>query len=376
MQLGKLLGPPAPTATRTVRAHRLIPLVVAASILLTSPAARAGFVDTTLGAAGPGNFAIFTLGGTNLSNTDATLNGPGQTTGNVGIASAGNIALNSSTPPAIVGNLYLGNTSTTSGSASPLSSQVSGSIFTNQDSFLGTGSSTGFWTGGTTNATGAVAAALNAAKTFAALTPNSTIASVGSGTTTLTSTATGTGTYVVDVTGNITLGNNDNLILSGAAGTQFVLNVAGNISLNGGNNFSGGDIKLAGGLTAADVVINVTSTSSGDNVTAAGGSSTAMPGDLGYNPANPTNTLPNAYIQGILLDVAGGVGFSPGAVYGEIIGGGNEVRLVSGSQVNGVTPSPPAVPEPSTIALGLTGVFGFGLASLRRFRRQRAGAAA
>jgi hypothetical protein len=60
------------------------------------------------------------LGGTAVSVTDTTMNGPGTTTGNVGIASSGNIALNSSTAPAILGNLYLGSTANTSGSASDL----------------------------------------------------------------------------------------------------------------------------------------------------------------------------------------------------------------------------------------------------------------
>lgn len=333
-----------------------------AVVLMAGASASADTIANELGSAGPSNFAILALGGTNVSNTDGTLNGPGQTLGNVGIASSGSIALNSSTPPAIKGNLFLGNTSNTNGSASPVSGQVSGTIYTNQDSYLGTGSSTGFWTGGTTTATGAVKDALNAAKTFNAMTANQTLATINGGTTTLTSNATGSGSYVVDVNGNINLNNNDVLTLSGAAGTQFVLNVSGNITLNGGNNFSGGEIRLAGGLTASDVVINVTSTTSGDNVTAAGGSSKATAGELGYDAANPNNTLPNAYIQGILLDAAGGISFSPGAVYGEIIGGGDEIRLVSGSQTMTMSKQGQgqSTPLPSSALAGmvLLGVFG------------------
>jgi hypothetical protein len=367
MRFGALLGPPASPATRGWTSL-LVPILAAAGTLLVSPTARAGYITDQLGAAGPGNFAIFALGGTNLSSTAGTLNGPGQTTGNVGVASAGNIALNSSTPPAIIGNLYLGNTVTTSGSSSPVSGQVSGTIFTNQDGFLGTGSSTGFWTGGNTTATGAVSDALNAAKTFAGLSANQTVSNITSNTTLTAGTLGPNNTWVVNVTGNINLGNNEVLTLSGAAGTQFILNVAGTITLNGGNNFSGGEIRLAGGLTAADVVINVTSTSSGDNVTTSGGSSP--------DPNNPGNTLPNASIQGILLDVAGGIGMAPGAVYGEIIGGGNEIRLVSGSEVQGAQGAQVSgVPEPSTLVLALTGVAGIGLAGLRRVRQRRAVAA-
>jgi hypothetical protein len=321
---------------------------------LAAPQAHAGLITTELGAAGPVNFAIFSLGGTNLNLTDDTLNGPGQTTGNVGVASNGNIALNSSTPPAIIGDLYLGNTATTGGSASPLSGQVSGSIFTNQDAFLGTGSAQtppGFWGGGTVTASGAVAQALTAAMFFNNLAADQTLGNI-TGTQTLT--ATHTGYYVVDI-GNLNLGNGEHLTLSGPAGTQFVLNVGGNITLTGGN---GSGIDLLGALTVNDVVINVTSTSSGDNVTASGGSSP--------DPNHPGNTLPNAVINGILLDVAGGIGFSPGMVNGEIIGGGNEIRLVSGSQAQ-----PPPVPEPATIVGALSCLIPLGLAGLLRLRRRR-----
>ena len=336
-----------------MRLHRLLTLaaaLAAAGLLMLGTTAQAD-IASELGAAGPSHYAIFALGGVNLNMTDATLNGPGQTMGNVGIASSGNIALNSSTPPAIIGNLYLGNSSTTNGSAGNLAAQVSGTIFTNQDAVLGTGSvptPPGFWGGGTVTASGAVAQALNAAKFFNSLTPDLTLSSITSTTTLTTTSSTHTsGYYVVNVTGNINLGNNQILNLvqgSGVSGVQFVLNVAGNISLNGGNNFSGGEIRVSG-LNNTDVVINVTSTSSGDNVTASGGSSP--------DPSHPGNTLPNAYIQGILLDVAGGIGFSPGMVFGEIIGGGNEIRLVSGSQVNGSSSQTPTAPEPSSMAMVL-----------------------
>jgi len=329
--------------------RRLVPVVAAAGISTLGPAARAGLIVDQLGTAGPGHFAILSLGGTTVSVTDPTLNGPGQTTGNVGVASIGKIALNSSSPPAIIGDLYLGNTTSTSGSAGSIANnlgaranlRVSGTISQNQDAFLGTGSSTGFWTGGTTTATGAVADALAAAMFFKKLTADQTIG--GNITSSKTLTATHGGYYVINVTGDVKLGNGEFLTLSGAAGTQFVLNVAGNIKLTGGN---GEGIILAGGLTTTDVVINVTSTSGGDNVTASGGSSP--------DPHHPGNTLPNAVINGILLDVAGGIGFSPGMVNGEIIGGGNEIRLVSGSQVNG--PTITSVPEPTPIALALAGL--------------------
>lgn len=355
--------------SRNLKVAIAVTLMVLSLAVLSASQARAGYVTDTLGAAGPGNFAIFSLGGSNLSTTNDTLNGPGQTTGNVGVASSGSIALNSSSPPAIIGNLFLGNTANTNGSAGNLSAQVSGTIFTNQDAFLGTGSvqSPGFWSGGTVTASGAVADALNAAKTFANLAPNKTLGDI-TGNTTITSTATGTGTFVVDVGSINENGSGKNLTLSGAAGTQFVLNVSGTITLNGGNNFSGGDILLAGGLTPNDVVINLTSTSTGDNVSAAGGSSP--------DPNHPGNTLPNAQINGILLDVTGGVGFSPGLVNGEIIGGGNEIRLVSGSQVNGAGgDTGPDIATPAPPSVVLLGLGGLGLMVILSRSRRRLAAA-
>ena len=319
-------------------------LFVAALLLggMSGAHAYGDSIVAELGAAGPGNYAILGLNGTSV-----TLNGPGQTTGNVGVTSPGNIALNSSSPPAITGNLYLGNTATTSGSASPLSSQVSGTIFTNQNATLAT----------------AATAAANAETFFNGLAVDQTIASVGSGNTTLT--ATHSGFYVVDVTGNIALGNNDNLILSsgGISGVQFILNVGGDITLNGGNNFSGGEIKFAGGLTQNDVLVNLTKTTNNDNFTSSGGSSP--------DPANPGNTLPNAYINGIVLDLNGGIHLSPGQVRGEIIGGGNEINLVSGSQVNALTPTATTVPLPAPVIAGgvLIGACGLIQFRIRRARR-------
>lgn len=298
--------------------------------------AHADTIVSDLGTAGPGNFAILGLN----SSDKITLNGPGQTFGNVG--AFGDVALNSSSPPAILGQLLLGTSGNTGGSSGNLSAQISGGI-------VQTAASNTFLVN-------AASAALSAANTFKGLTADQTITTDITSTTTLT--ATHSGFYVVNVNANISLGNNDKLILTQAAGVnaQFVLNVDGNITLNGGNNFSGGEIVLAGGLTQNNVVVNVTSTAN-DNVTSSGGSSA--------DPAHSGNTLPNAYIQGILLDVNGGIHLSPGQVYGEIIGGGSEINLVSGSQVtsNSVT-----TPLPSTAFSGaaLLGVLGAGLAVRKR----------
>lgn len=295
---------------------------------------------------GPGNYAILGLNGTAV-----TLNGPG-TTGNVGVTAGGSAALNGSSGPAIVGNLYLGTGATTNGSASPVSSQVSGMILQ---------------TAATNTSLDAAAAAATSAEHFfanLAATQSLPVADNGSITSGTTLHASQTGFNVIDVN-NISLGNNDVLTLSGdgIAGAQFVVNVSGNITLNGGNLFSGGEIRLAGGLTQNDVLINLTSTAN-DNFTSSGGSST--------DPSNPHNSLPNAYIDGIVLDLAGGIHLSPGQVEGEIIGGGKEINLVSGSQVNSnFSPNTATTPLPSP-ALAGAGLMG-GVLAARKWKSSRDG---
>jgi hypothetical protein len=322
----------------------LAPVLAAASLLTLSAAARAGFIADALGSAGPGNFAVLGLGGTTVSVSDLSLTGPGTTTGNVGVASSGKLSLSSSSPPAIIGNVYVGNTATLNGNTA---TQVQGKVFYNQDAFLGTGSSTNPAT-----ATGAVRDAITAANTFSALANTFTVAGGSiTGSKTLDLSGSGQTVNVTHIT-NLQLNNGDNLILKGLAGQQVVIDVSGTFKLNA--DLTGGKILLQGGLSAADVVFNITGT--GADVATSGGSS---------------GGLPNAQINGIVLTLQRKIAFAPGLVNGEIIGGGASISLVSGSQVNGPLPPPPAVvPEPSTIALALTGLASLGLAGVRRSRRR------
>ena len=266
--------------------------------------ARADYISSTLGTAGPSDFAVLTLGA-----TDVALNGPGTTMGNVGISDAGNLQLNASnnapvSNTAIVENLYLGNSATVNNT-----SQVSGSIFTNQNSLL--------------NA--AVSTAISAASTFGSLTATSGTPTSVTGNTTING---GPGVTVVDLS-TINLGNGQTLTLNGPAGSQFVIN-SPSMTLHSSL------INLAGGVTANDVVFNLTGT--GNNLQTSGGLNN------------------ESVINGIVLDAHGGVGMVPGEINGELIAGpaGQSVHIVSGGNVNGVTQTP----EPGTISLLACGLLG------------------
>jgi hypothetical protein len=244
------------------------------------PTARAGFITNTLGTAGPADYAILALQGAN----DIALNGPGTTNGNVGILT-GTLSLNGSNGPEVNGNVFLATGANISIGNPP---QVTGSVFTNQ------------------NLSQANTDALNAAATFAALpTTQSVPGGAVSGTTTVNGVA---GTNVVNLSG-INLGNGQILTLNGPAGSQFIINDSGNLTLNSGR------INLTGGLTPDDVVFNLTS--SGNNLSTSGGLNN------------------ESVINGIVLDAAGGVAMAPGLINGELIAGGSTIHIVSGGSVNG-----------------------------------------
>src|SRR5262249_39755676 len=159
------------------------------------------------------------------------LNGPGITLGNVGISSPGFLHLDSSyghPATAIQGNVFLGDAAHIFHPR-----EVAGTIWSNQDARLAQ----------------ANADARKASLTFTALTPTLTVPSGAiTGTTAIQG---GVGLNVLDVS-RIGLGNGQSLTLDGPAGTQFIINDAGGLTLNSAS------IRLTGGLTAADVVLNVT----------------------------------------------------------------------------------------------------------------------
>jgi hypothetical protein len=104
--------------------------------------------------------------------------------------------------------------------------------------------------------------AVNASAMLASLAPTQTFGAITSAMTISEATK---GDYVFNIS-SINL-NQSALTLSAPAGSQFVLNISGNITLNGGSQGNG--ILLSGGLTSNDVFINLTGTDS--NLTTSGG---------------------------------------------------------------------------------------------------------
>lgn len=288
------------------KSARILGIAVAMIVLASS--ARASFVADTLGPAGPGFWAILT--GPNT--TDIALNGPGTTTGNVGVSSPnGNVQLNASSGhKAIDGNLVLQAGATVNNTA-----QVTGSVSTQDLS--------GIWQD-----------AVNAASTFTGLAPTSNLRAITSAQTITV----GAGLNVLDA--SIINLNQSVLTFNGPAGAQVVVNISNNLTLNGAQ------IELTGGLTPMDIVFNVEGP----------GSDLHTSGGLNQE----------SIITGILLAPDRNIAFAPGEVDGELIAGGQSVHLVSGGSAVGVTNT---VPEPAT-----TGLLAAGLMLCAFVRRRMAGA--
>jgi hypothetical protein len=290
---------------------------VALALLIASlgPSAKADFVSSTLGAAGPSNYAILATG----TNVTVGLNVPNVTgiVGNVGLATGGDLAANNTnaTSPGdeVNGNVYFQGSSNFGGSGGCTPTPtclVSGSIFTTQ-SQIGN----------------AITDANNASVTFAALGTTSVITSV-------------TGNMIIHATGTVTvvdlndfnLGNGTTLTLNGSAGDQFIINIPA-----ADWNTLQGQVVETGGVSADDVVLNVTGAG---NLHFSGGGNAAG-------------------INGILLAQSADISMSPGFINGELIAGGNSIQIVSGGEVRYV---PGVVPEPrytGFLLVGLLAVIAF-----------------
>ncbi len=162
--------------------------------------------------------------------------------------------------------------------------------------------------GGTLNVNPALLAqndsdALNAASQAANLTATQSVGTIRSATT-----VTGNGGLnVIQVNGDI----KSSLILNGTASDVFIVNVTGTLRL-----FGSSTLGLGGGVTPDHVLYNFTG--AGGNITTHGNVLNGTLLGLNYN-------------------------FSVDGVFnGEIIGGGGNIRLLPGAQVNEMPFSPPA----------------------------------
>jgi hypothetical protein len=252
------------------------------------------------------NFAILETSNGNISMANAS--NAGFVNGNVGV-SGGNIG-DSGVP--IHGNVVLGNAAALNPNVTP---NVTGTVSVNQAAL-----------------TAAVNSATSASATFAGLAPTLFNTSITG--TTLINLAPGVNVANLSA---VNLGNGQTLTLNGPAGSEIILNDTGGVTLNSGH------IVLTGGLTANDVVFNLTGTS---GLSTSGG-------------LNNESTL-----AGVFLALNGQIALSPGALTGEIISGKN-IGIASGGSVNG----PSVVPLPAALPLFATGLGALGLLGWRRKRK-------
>jgi len=162
---------------------------------------------------------------------------------------------------------------------------------------------------------------VNASAALASLAPTQTFGAITSGMTITESTK---GDFVFNIS-SINL-NQSALVLSAPAGSEVVLNISGNITLNGG---SSGGIVLAGGLTSNDVFINLTGANS--NLTTTGG-------------GNAQQIFGNVLATGLNASV----NLHPGQINGEIIAR----TLTTSSGALGVVPEV----TPSSVIFGFIGL--------------------
>jgi hypothetical protein len=266
-----------------------------------------------LGTAGPGNWGVLETGtgqvsfsGGNTWNPSGISVNTGATgsQANLGINSGG--SLNSASTTVINGTYYkhTGNSG---------------------DSVAGTtivGGTVQNLTPGDTTITQAVATATTASTTLGLLANTQTPPNLNNPSSSVTITGVA-GRNVINVP-IISLGNNISLTLSGPAGASWVVNVTG-AGTNGGITLNASQILVGGGVTDANVILNVIG--SGANVTASGN------GDI---------------VDGILMDLGGMESLNAVTVNGEVISGG-AISLSNGGDVQ-VVPTGPIVPEPSVAA--------------------------
>jgi hypothetical protein len=169
----------------------------------------------------------------------------------------------------------------------------------------------------------AVTDALNASAAFNSLAATRVFSSISAATTILGN----GGTNVIDLSGNLKLSGTNNLTLTGSANDKFIFNIQGGLSMDGSAK-----IVLSGGVSAENVVFNFV------------GSGSSLTTHVGNQ------------MQGIVLAPSRDITFH--GMFGEIIGGGKKLTLMSGAIVNGFPPDQPrGVPEgASTLLLSCLGL--------------------
>ena len=236
-------------------------------------------VVNNLGAAGPGNFTVFSMGGAgSLLNINlATI------TGSVGVANLGKIK--ESAPSSINGDIIVGSQVDTSG--------VHGSY--------------GSITVDDATVTQAFSDATNAAAYLSGLPSTSGVQSQFPANGQVIQNLTVTGTAGINVVNlpSFRLDNGATLTLTGPAGTGFVINVWGSFNLHSGN------IQVTDGVLPLDVVYNI-----------------ATPN------ATVTTMVPTTAVGALLAPYSNINSMDSTAFNGEVIGGfGKTITLMSGSAV-------------------------------------------
>jgi len=160
--------------------------------------------------------------------------------------------------------------------------------------------------------------AMNASAMLASLAPTQTFGAINSGMTITESTK---GDYVFNIS-SINL-NQSALVLSAPAGSQIVLNISGNITLNGGS--PGNGILVAGGLKSSDVFINLTGANS-SLTTSGGGNAQQIFGTVFATGLNASINLHPGQINGeifarTLTTSSGAIGVVPEVTPSSVIFG-------------------------------------------------------
>jgi hypothetical protein len=153
------------------------------------------------------------------------------------------------------------------------------------------------------------------------------------------------GINVININGNFSSNSANSPLITGGPNDLFVFNISGNAS------FGNASIPTLVGVNPDQILWNLTA-SSGNCLSTSGGSAMQFGTFLAVNGCN--------------------FQFSNLGLTGQLINGGGNIQLVSGSSINAFAPfieTPEIIPEPGSLALFGSGLFGIAAAMRRKFRR-------